>query len=86
MFVKAALMFEHYFPTSVHPRARPGATAAPAVASCLNPIAGGNRVAVGDAARCQDPLSASGIAQALDTGIKAARTSLRDRARARTRR
>lgn len=45
----------------------------PAFSSCLNPIAGEKWVAVGDAASCQDPLSASGIARALDTGIQAAR-------------
>lgn len=45
----------------------------PAFSSCLSPVAGENWVAVGDAACCQDPLSGSGIARALDTGIQAAR-------------
>jgi flavin-dependent dehydrogenase len=45
----------------------------PAFSSCLSPVAGENWVAVGDAACRQDPLSGSGIARALDTGIQAAR-------------
>lgn len=45
----------------------------PAFSSYLSPAAAENWVAVGDAACCQDPLSGSGIARALDTGIQAAR-------------
>jgi flavin-dependent dehydrogenase len=45
----------------------------PAFSSYVSPVAGENWVAVGDAASCQDPLSASGIARALNTGIHAAR-------------
>jgi flavin-dependent dehydrogenase len=45
----------------------------PAFSSWLSPVAGENWVAAGDAACRQDPLSGSGIAHALDTGIQAAR-------------
>jgi flavin-dependent dehydrogenase len=45
----------------------------PAFFTCASPAAGDDWVAVGDAASSQDPLSASGIARALNTGIHAAR-------------
>src|SRR5262249_53538337 len=45
----------------------------PAFSACVSPATGDDWVAVGDAACSQDPLSASGIARALDTGIHAAR-------------
>jgi flavin-dependent dehydrogenase len=45
----------------------------PVFSSYLSQAAGENWAAVGDAACCQDPLSASGIARALNTGIQAAR-------------
>jgi flavin-dependent dehydrogenase len=44
----------------------------PAFSACVSPAAGGDWIAVGDAACSQDPLSASGIARALDSGIRAA--------------
>jgi flavin-dependent dehydrogenase len=41
--------------------------------ACLTPTAGPGWLAVGDAAASHDPLSSSGIARALDSGIHAAR-------------
>lgn len=44
----------------------------PALSACVEPFVGADWLAVGDAACCQDPLSASGIPRALDGGIRAA--------------
>jgi hypothetical protein len=45
----------------------------PAFSACLEAAAGPDWAAVGDAAASHDPLSSSGIARALDSGIHAAR-------------
>jgi flavin-dependent dehydrogenase len=45
----------------------------PAFSAYLNPMYGRDWVAVGDAAASYDPLSSSGIARALDSGIRGAR-------------
>ncbi|HUK14969.1 MAG TPA: tryptophan 7-halogenase [Bryobacteraceae bacterium] len=45
----------------------------PAFSACLDATAGQGWAAVGDAAASHDPLSSSGIARALDSGIRAAR-------------
>ena len=44
----------------------------PAFSACHNPVYGRDWIAVGDAAVSYDPLSSSGIARALDSGIRAA--------------
>lgn len=46
----------------------------PAFSAYLNPVYGRDWIAVGDAAASYDPLSSSGIARALDSGIRGART------------
>jgi flavin-dependent dehydrogenase len=45
----------------------------PAFSAYLNPVYGRDWIAVGDAAASYDPLSSSGIARALDSGIRGAR-------------